>query len=153
MVGMGVDLAKIPNEEDLRKMLSAQLTQPYEEKQSYCIIWQLDDKPIGHSNINKIIFGEEAHMHLHLWKPDLRKKGMGTELVKLTIPYFFKNMKLKKLYCEPYALNPAPNKTLEKIGFDFVKEHITIPGYLNFEQPVKLWVMSLEKFNSLYLSS
>jgi ribosomal-protein-alanine N-acetyltransferase len=150
MIGMGVDLAKTPNEEDLRKMLSAQLTQSYEEKQSYCIIWQLDDKPIGHSNINKIIFGEEAYMHLHLWKSDVRKKGMGTELVKLTISYFFKNMKLKRLFCEPYALNPAPNKTLEKLGFDFVKEHITIPGFINFEQPVKLWELSLEKFNSLH---
>ncbi len=151
MVGMGVDLAKIPNEEDFRKMLSAQLTKSYQEKQSYCIIWQLDGKPIGHSNINKIIFGEEAYMHLHLWKSDVRKKGMGTELVKLTIPYFFKNMKLKKLFCEPYALNPAPNKTLEKLGFDFVKEHITIPGYLNFEQPVKLWELSLEKFEKMNL--
>ena len=152
LVGMGVDLAKIPGEDNLRKMLSQQLTQTYEEKQSYCIIWQLNDKPIGHSNINKIIFGEEAYMHLHLWNSDVRKKGMGTELVKMTLPYFFKNMKLKKLYCEPYALNPAPNKTLEKVGFDFVKEHITIPGYLNFEQPVKLWELSLEKFKKLNLS-
>jgi RimJ/RimL family protein N-acetyltransferase len=151
LTGMGVDLTKIPREEDFREMLSAQLTQPYQEKQSYCIIWQAEGKPIGHSNINKIIFGEEAYMHLHLWNSDVRKKGMGTQLVKMTLPYFFKNMGLKKLYCEPYALNPAPNNTLKKIGFDFVKEHITIPGSLNFEQPVKLWELSLEKFKVLNL--
>ena len=153
MVGMGVDLAKMPPEKDLRKTLSQQLSQPYEEKQSYCIIWLLDGKPVGHSNINKIIFGEEASMHLHLWNHDVRKKGMGTEFVKLTVPYFFKNMKLKKIYSEPYALNPAPNKTLEKVGFDFVKEYITVPGWLNFEQPVKRWELSLEKFEKMNLLS
>jgi hypothetical protein len=56
---------------------------------------------------------------------------------------------LKKLFCEPYALNPAPNKTLEKIGFEFVKEYITTPGWINFEQPVKLWMMDFEKFKTL----
>lgn len=151
MIGMGVDLAKLPPEEDLRKTLSQQLGQPYQEKQSYCIIWQLDGKPVGHSNINKIILGGEASMHLHLWNADVRKKGMGTELVKLTLPYFFKNMKLKKVYSEPYALNPAPNKTLKKVAFDFVKEYVTIPGSLNFEQPVKRWEMSLEKFEKMNL--
>jgi RimJ/RimL family protein N-acetyltransferase len=128
MVGMGVDLAKMPPEEEWRKMLSSQLSKSYEEKQSYCIIWQLDGKPVGHSNINKIIFGEEASMHLHLWHGDVRKKGIGTELVKLTLPYFFKNMKLKKIYSEPFALNPAPNKTLEKAGFNFVKEYAPFPA-------------------------
>ena len=152
MARMGVDMAKMPDEKAWRILLSKQLSQPYEQKQSYCIIWQLDGKPIGHSNVSRVVFGEEAYMHLHLWNPDSRKKGIGSELVKLTIPYFFKNMKLKKLFCEPYALNPPPNRTLEKLGFDFVKEHITTPGYLNFEQPVKFWELSLEKFNKMKLA-
>lgn len=146
LINMGVDLAKVPAKDEWLKMLSEQLTQPYEEKRSYCIIWQADDKPIGHSNVNKIIFGEEAYMHLHIWIPDVKKKGIGTELVKKTIPYFFKNLKLKKLFCEPNAFNTAPNKTLEKVGFDFVKTHVTIPGWLNFEQPCNLWVMSYDRF-------
>jgi RimJ/RimL family protein N-acetyltransferase len=60
-------------------------------------------------------------MHLHLWYPDKRIKGMGVQLVKKSLPYFFNNLHLKTLYCEPYALNPAPNKTLPKVGFEFVK--------------------------------
>jgi RimJ/RimL family protein N-acetyltransferase len=147
--GMGVDMAKMPDEKAWRIMLAKQLTQSYKEKQSYCIIWLVDGKPTGHSNINNIIFGEEAFIHLHLWDSTIRKKGMGTELVKLTLPYFFKNMQLKKIYCEPYALNPAPNKTLEKLGFNFVKEYITVPGWLNFEQLVKRWELSLEKFEKM----
>jgi len=149
--GMGVDISKIPDEKAWRLMLAKQLNQPYKEKQSYCIIWEVDGKAMGHCNINPVVFGEEAFIHLHLWKSDIRKKGIGTELVKMTLPYFFNNMKLKKIYCEPYALNPAPNKTLPKLGFEFVKEYVTIPGSLNFEQPVRRWELSLEKFKQMNL--
>jgi RimJ/RimL family protein N-acetyltransferase len=145
---MGVDLNKMPSKEVWIKMLSEQLAQPYPGKKSYCIIWLFDNKPIGHCNVNKIKFGNEAYMHLHMWNSDLRKKGMGTELVKMSLPYFFKNLKLKTIYCEPYALNPAPNQTLEKAGFAFVKEFTTIPGFLNFEQPVKHWALTYEQFKN-----
>jgi RimJ/RimL family protein N-acetyltransferase len=147
--GIGVDLNKMPAEEEWRKMLAEQLSQPFKEKKSYCIIWLVDDTPAGHSNVNKIIFGKQAFMHLHLWNTGLRQKGSGAALVKMTLPYFFENLELKKLYCEPYALNPAPNRTLKKVGFRFVKEYITTPGFLNFEQPVNRWELSYEAFKLL----
>lgn len=142
--GMGVDLAKMPSREQWLTMLSEQIGQPYTEKKSYCIILQLDGNAVGHCNVNKIMFGEEAYMHLHLWNSKTRKKGFGATLVKMAIPYFFKNLHLKKLCCEPYALNPAPNKTLEKIGFRLLKTYTTTPGYLNFEQVVNLWEFERE---------
>ena len=152
LIGMGVDLAKMPKEEDWMNMLAEQIRAPIEKKQSYCIIWEMDNVPVGHSNINKIIVGQEAAMHLHLWKSGVRKQGMGTQLVKMTIPYFFKNYELQTLYCEPYALNPAPHKTLERVGFEFVKEYVTVPGWINFEQPVRRWEMSKTLFDKLGLA-
>jgi RimJ/RimL family protein N-acetyltransferase len=148
---MGADARKIPTQEQWQEMLREQISQSYEQKKSYCMIWEIDGKSIGHSNINKIIFAEEAYMHLHIWKKEKRMKSLGTSFVKLTIPWFFEKYHLKKLYCEPYALNPAPNKTLQKTGFEFVREYTTVPGWLNFEQPVKLWVMSYKKFKELAL--
>ena len=68
----------------------------------------------------------------------------------MTIPCYFKNLQLKKLICEPYALNPAPHKTLEKLGFQFEKEYVTVPGSINFEQPVKRWVLSFESYLSFF---
>ena len=153
LTGLGVDLNKLPEKDNFRKMLAEQLEQTYKEKKSYCIIWLIDGIPSGHSNINKIIFGEEAFMHLHLWKSPIRQKGIGTILIRMTIPLFFNNFKLKKLYCEPFSLNAAPNKTLEKAGFIFVKKHITTPGWLNFEQEVNLWEMSVARFTDLHQSN
>lgn len=144
--GMGVDVSKMLSRESFTQMLEEQFKLPVENKRAYCVIWENDGVPIGHSNTNPTKYGAEATMHLHLWKTDVRKKGTGTELVKLTLPLYFENLKLKKLIVEPYALNPAPNRTLEKAGFTFIKEYITTPGFINFEQPVKRWEMSRENF-------
>lgn len=94
---MGADINKLPNRDDWRQMLSTQIAQAYPEKQSYAIIWELDDQPIGHSNVNKIVFGEEAYMHLHLWRPEHRNGGNGLAFLSMAIPYFFKNLQLKRL--------------------------------------------------------
>jgi RimJ/RimL family protein N-acetyltransferase len=150
LINMGVDLAKMPAREDWERMLNEQIRQPYQEKQSYCVIWLADNEPVGHSNVNRIIFGEEAFMHLHIWAPLNRTKGMGAEFVKLTLPWFFKNIQLKKICCEPHSLNPAPNKTLEKLGFEFIKEYVTVPGWINFEQTVKHWELTYDRFRQLY---
>ena len=142
---MGVDENKMPTREELTHMLMEQINTPYEEKKSYCIIWLINNVPSGHSNINKIVFGREAYMHLHLWNNAVRQRGLGSTFVKLTLPYYFSNYKLQKLYCEPYAFNPAPNKTLAKAGFNFVKRYVTVPGSLNFEQEVNLWEITFDK--------
>lgn len=139
MQSLGVDMAKMPAKSDWEQILSAQLTQDYPAKTSYCMIWEADGKPVGHSNVNKIVYGESAYMHLHLWPSDTRRRGWGLRLVQMTLPYFFERLHLKTLYCEPYAHNPAPNKTLAKAGFTFVKTHRTTPGLLNFEQEANLW--------------
>ena len=146
---MGADINKLPDKVEWRKMLMEQLSQRLKEKKSYAIIWEVDGRPVGHSNINKIKFAEEAYMHLHIWDAEIRKKRFGTQFIKMTLPYYFEKFRLKKLYCEPYALNLAPSKTLEKAGFRFVKEYITTPGWINFEQKVCLWEMSYERFQQL----
>lgn len=148
---MGVDTEKMPAQEQWEQMLNEQINTPIEQKQSYCIIWLSDGMPIGHSNINKIVFGKEAYMHLHLWYNSIRQQGLGSAFVKLTLPYFFNNYELETLYCEPYALNPAPNKTLEKTGFTFLKLHTTTPGWLNFEQEVNLWELKREDLAAVLL--
>ena len=144
--GMGVDPARLPSFDEWIEKLNADLAKPMEEKEFFYVIWLFENKPIGHSNINKIVFGQEAYMHLHLWTADRRAKGIGTSLVRLSLPYYFRNFKLNELFCEPHAHNPAPNKTLEGLGFQFEKEYETIPGWINFHQPVKRWRMTKNGF-------
>src|SRR4051794_24225733 len=78
---MGVEISLLPSKEEWQTMLNKQLTQNYPEKESYCTIWTLDEKPFGHSNVDKIVFGEEAFLHLHIWHENNRSKGYGRQLL------------------------------------------------------------------------
>jgi len=148
LTGMGVDVNKLPTADGLTDTLHTQIHTPYQEKTAYCMIWEANGEAIGHCNVNPVTYGEEAYMHLHLWNRAVRYKGIGTELVRLTLPHFFQQLQLKRIYCQPYALNPAPNKALQKAGFTFLKEYITIPGALNFQQPVQLWQINCDEIFS-----
>ena len=144
LTGMGVDLTKMPNRDEWTEFLSEQLKQTYKDKKSYCIIWEVNGKPIAHCNANKIVFGDKAYMHLHIWEAENRKKGLGTAFLKRTIPRFFANLQLNKLYCETYESNAAPGKALLKTGFKLINKYVSTPGWLNFEQPVNLWELGLK---------
>jgi len=143
---MGVDAEKLPDPNEWRRLLLEDLTRPTPEKQFYYLIWELENSPVGHSNINKIIYRKEAYMHLHLWNPENRGKGNGEYFIRECIPHYFKKFDLQYLFCEPYALNPAPNRILSKIGFEFEKKYETIPGWINFYQSVNRWILSKEKW-------
>jgi len=71
---------------------------------------------------------------------------MGEKLLQLTLPFFFDTLQLKTVYSEPYALNAAPNKTFKKVGFEYLRQYVTTPGALNFQQPVKRWELTKEEF-------
>ncbi|RDI14588.1 GNAT family N-acetyltransferase [Flavobacterium sp. AG291] len=139
LYNMGVDPSKLPEKEEFKSVLRTQLALEYPDKKGYALIWEFDRKPVGHCNVNPLFYGDYGYMHLHIWYPEVRQQGFGIELVKRSLPFFFDKLQLKKLFCEPYALNPAPNKLLEKVGFTFVKQHITTPGSITFEQSCNLW--------------
>lgn len=143
---MGVDPGKIPNRKDFENMLFQQYQLPYPEKRSFGTIWEKDGNPIGHCNTNPSFFGDHAWMHLHIWSKDHRKQGIGRTLVHGSLAFFFEKLQLQYLICEPYALNPAPNRVIEEVGFRFVKEYRTIPGSFNFEQMVKRWELTREEW-------
>jgi RimJ/RimL family protein N-acetyltransferase len=105
------------------------------------VIWLADGRPVGFSTSDKIHFGEQANMHLHVFDSDHRNGGIGAECVRRSADLYFDRLKLKRLFCEPNAFNVAPNRTLQKAGFKYLKTHMTVPGPLNFHQAVNQWVI------------
>lgn len=147
---MGVDVAKRPNRTKLVQLVSSQFQVSLESRKNYFLTWLINGKPVGCSNINQIEYGKRAFMHLHLWKTEYRQKGQGTAFIKKSLPFYFNNFDLKFLFCEPYALNPAPNRTVEKIGFQLVKSYQTISGASNFKQLVNQWKFTRANFEQAY---
>ena len=142
LIGMGVDLDKLPGRDDMMQGISTQLGQSFEEKNAYALIWELNGKPVGHCNINEITFGSQANMHLHIWEKDNRRLGYGIEWVRMSLPFYLTNFELQTLICEPMRSNPGPNRLLKKLGFIHEKDYVTIPGSHCFEQEVSRWTLS-----------
>jgi RimJ/RimL family protein N-acetyltransferase len=149
LVGLGVDLSKLPTREALFDMLRAQIRLPDAEKSSLALIATLNGSAIGHCNVNNIRFGEAADLHLHLWQAEHRRQGLGAQMVWAALPIFFQRLQLQSIHCAPYALNAAPNRTLEKLGFVFVKRHVTVPSALSFEQEVCQYEMTRARHATL----
>lgn len=133
---MGVEPSLLPDREEWKMVLWNDMKRPDTKREFFYIAWLQDDELIGHTNINKIRYGQDAFMHLHVWPEILRRKGMGTRLVRMSLPIYFKRFELKELFCEPMATNEPPNKTLIKSGFDFIRTEEKVPGYINFFQKV-----------------
>jgi RimJ/RimL family protein N-acetyltransferase len=146
---MGVDLNKLPSAQEMTQMLSNQISLPYTEKPSFALIATFNGQAIGHCNVNDITFGQEATMHLHLWNTSDRKNGWGTAMVRQSLAIFYEKLQLQTIWCEPYAANPAPNRTLARVGFEFVKKYVTTPGSLSFEQEVNRYRMTRVLFEKI----
>ncbi len=150
LLAMGIDINNTAPLDDLGERLEKQLPLPYSLKGAFVLVAFVDEKPVGHCYVNHLVFGKEAFMHLHIWKSNLQQKGLGTQMVKKSIPVFFEKLELQTLFCEPAAKNPAPNKTLEKVGFKFIKKHTTVPAGWTFQLEVNRWEMILEDYQFLF---
>ncbi len=139
--GMGVDPHKLPQRDAWMERLLPDLTRPDEQKQTFYLGWDYEGNRVGHCNLNPLVYGAQAHAHLHLWDASARRAGLGTEFFRRSIEVFFRRFALQRLYCEPYADNPAPNRVLTRAGFRLIKRYRTTPGLINFEQDVNQYVM------------
>lgn len=138
---LGVDPTRLPNRRDWRARYAAEYGKPVAERATLLVVWQLDGVAIGFSSADRIVHGEQAHMHLHVVDPRRRRSGIGSACVRETVGIYFDVLALKRLFCEPNAFNVAPNRTLQSVGFRYVKTYTTVPGALNYHQAVTRWAL------------
>ncbi|MCO5144009.1 MAG: hypothetical protein M9962_13045 [Oligoflexia bacterium] len=120
---MGVDVKKIPLREIFKKNILDSFANPIEKTKSFYLTWYVGDVAIGFTSLKNIIYSESGEMHLHIWDVSSRGKGYGAVLFCKAALEFYRIFNLKKIICEPRAINPMPNGMLKKIGFPLVKTH------------------------------
>ena len=141
LIGLGVDRALLPSPEAWMAFHEQDYQCPLPERENYLLLWELENRPVGFSTLDHIVFGHEAFMHLHMVEPAQRRQGLGTEFVRRSATVYFKVFELARLYSEPKALNVGPNRTLQRAGFSYVQSYDRAPGPLNFRQITNLWVL------------
>jgi RimJ/RimL family protein N-acetyltransferase len=138
---LGVDPTRLPDPARWRARFEAERATPPAERSTFQLAWLLDDRVVGFSTVDQLHVGEQANMHLHIVEPDRRKTGLGVEFVRRSARLYFETLQLQRLFCQPNALNAAPNRTLQAAGFRYVKTLMTVPSLLNYRQPVTRWVL------------
>jgi len=138
---MGVDPTRLSSRLVWAARFKELYALPAAERPSFYVVWLLDGRPIGFSSCDKIVAGERANMHLHVTEPELRQSGIGSACVARSAALYIRTFELQRLFCEPNAFNVAPNRTLQKAGFKYLKTYKTVPGPLNYHQAVTRWVL------------
>lgn len=138
---LGVDPTRLPTPDAWRERFQDEFSLPLDKRLGFFVIWLLDYQAVAFSSCNKIVFGERANMHLHVAEPQRRHQGTGTECVRRSVEIYFQKLRLKSFFCEPNAFNVGPHRTLQKVGFKYLKTHMTVPGPLNYYQAVTRWVL------------
>lgn len=141
---LGVDRARLPSRDEWHREFEADYGLPAAERKHFGLMWLIDAQIVGFGTLDKIRFGEEARMHLHVIEPLERKRGLGMQFVQQSVPVFFETFRLTRLYCEPNALNVAPNRTLQAAGFRYESSHFGTPGPINFPQVTTRWMQQVE---------
>jgi RimJ/RimL family protein N-acetyltransferase len=138
---MGVDPTRLPRRSDWQARYLAEYSKPAQERTTLVVVWELDGVAVGFSTSDKIVYGEQAHMHLHVVDPHRRGAGIGSACLRQTADIYFAALALERLFCEHSAFNVAPNRALQSAGFRYVKTYNTVPGPLNYHQAVTRWVL------------
>jgi RimJ/RimL family protein N-acetyltransferase len=138
---LGVDRALLPARDAWRAFYEEDFARSLRDRTNYLLVWEREGSVVGFSSADRIVFGKEAFMHLHILSPVMRGKGLGVEFVKESALTYFRVLELERLFSEPSALNVAPNRTLQRAGFSFLFTHETTPGTINFPQLATRWVL------------
>ncbi len=125
LLALGVDRGLLPEPEAWRSALERDEARPLGERENYALVWELDGHTVGFSSLDHVVFGDEAFMHLHILDESLRHRGFGATFVRLSALQYFELFELQRLFCEPNALNVAPNRTLQRAGFTYLLSHET----------------------------
>src|SRR5258708_23026732 len=109
---LGVDPSRMHSGERWREGLEHEFARPDEQRSAIVVIWLSDQRPIGFSSSDKITYGEQANMHLHVTDPERRNRGVGAECVRRSVDIYFDRRSLKQTVSGPTASNPPPDRTL-----------------------------------------
>ena len=150
LLSMGVDRPKLPSKEAWRDACLVDEERPDREKERVYVAWLHDGEVVGHSSASHIEFGNTAHVHMHLWRPDLRRSGLGPQFLTQSIALYFDRLSLQTAACEPYAENPGPNRVLQRLGFRFVRRFRTQPTSIALEQDVNRYEIDRERWIELH---
>ena len=123
---LGVDPNKMPTELQMATNLVGVLEKNslLPESKLHALVITYDNEPVGFHTVNPITEGETAIFHAHIFKSELRGKGLAYYSYPLACNLFIKRFNLKKILFKTPIQNIGALRVKEKLGIRYVGEEI-----------------------------
>ncbi len=115
---MGVDSSKLQPEPVFEKTLQEKCRQNPDPKTSKlnALVIDYENEPVGFHAINPVIEGNFGVFHAHLWKPELRGRGLAFHTYAMACRLFLKRFNLNRILFKTPIQNAAAIRVKEKLG-------------------------------------
>jgi [ribosomal protein S5]-alanine N-acetyltransferase len=120
-------------ERTCRPILDSKRVSPSNEIITFSFMIDGMDELVGRFSYFDINSRNHSAEFGYMVNPNLRQRGIGSEMLNIAITYLFSTTNLNKLYCQTAAFNIASIKLLEKLNFQqdgVLREHHELDGKL-----------------------
>jgi hypothetical protein len=80
---LGVDPTRLPERKQWKQRYEDDFARPIAERRAFLVVWQLDEASIGFSTADKIKYGVQANMHLHIVDPSFAVMGSSAHALAI----------------------------------------------------------------------
>jgi len=152
IAAMGVDLSKLPQEAQMEKNLTERCREnkklPSSKLHALAIVYE--GEAVGVHTLHPIEEGDFGIFHAHIWKPELRRRGLCLHTYPRACRVFIQRFDLKRILFKTPIQNTGAIRVKEKLGIRYIGEEIIGFSIIKDGTPAK--VFELTKAESEKLS-
>lgn len=147
---LGVDPDKILPEETMKTNFLKRCKDAQKDQKSCPVLAIVKDDQAQGILLLNCLNEKDAHFHAHIFYPDLRRKGIVTQLGPEACILFFKRFKLEKIIFRFPAKHMGNITILEKMGLKLIREELS-KDYTIVKDgiPLKVYELSCKDFVAL----
>lgn len=129
---MGVDLAKLPDEEEMEKTLRERARAHATSSPSKLNVLMIlhDGQPIGCHTLNPIQEGDHGVFHAHIFRADMRGRGVGMHSYPKACRVFMDRFDLPRILFKTPKQNVGAIRVKEKLGIRRIGEEAVSLGVI-----------------------
>lgn len=130
IASMGVDVSKMPSEDEMRKSLrnKVKTNRRLLHSKLNALVILVNREPIGFHTLTSVKEGDSGIFHAHICKKELRGQGIGLQSYPEACRIFMERFDLQKIHFKTPLQNIGAIRVKEKLGIRCVGEET-----LNFD--------------------
>lgn len=141
---MGVDLKKMPTEEEMRKALLEKIStnSALSHSKINALVITYDEKPVGFHTLFPFVEGESGVFHAHVSDEKMRGQGLGLVSYVKACRVFIDRFNLHRILFKTPMQNLGAIRVKEKLGIRHIGEEIIEFGVIQDGTKAKVFELT-----------